>query len=393
METLAADRVRRASSVRHGLDAKQARIEPVVERLFALHATDPATLVVSAWNRSTDRPVRAAAGALADALERDRTLVRLLAMRRTLHVVPVAYAPTLLAVYRDRLLGPQRKTAEGMLATAGFATSLEDLAGRVLAALDGGEATTSELAERVPELAARIVFHEGKPYGGPTTIGTRVMDALGTLGVVVRARSRGGWKTSRCTWAPLSRWLPDLPAWPTPAEGRVDVVRAYLAAFGPATRDDVAWWTGLPKGAVSAALVALGEDVVEVRVAGLAGVRLVLADALGELRADRPPGGVALLPALDPTLMAWQDRSLVLDPAHRPALFDRSGNAGPVVWADGRVVGGWASRADGEIRFRLFDRPDLVPAVEAEAERLRAALDGERVAPRFPTPLAKELVA
>jgi hypothetical protein len=52
--------------------------------------------------------------------------------------------------------------------------------------------------------------------------------------------------------------------------------------------------------------------------------------------------------------MGWTIRDFYLDPAHRDhtrpgTLFDRSGNPGPTVWWDGRIVGGWAQRADGEV--------------------------------------------
>ncbi len=102
----------------------------------------------------------------------------------------------------------------------------------------------------------------------------------------------------------------------------------------------------------------------------------------------------ALLPALDPTPMGWRERGWFLG-GHGPALFDRSGNIGPTVWWDGRIVGGWAQRPGGEIVFRLLEDPgaEAVAAVTAEAERLQAWLGPARVTPRFRTPLERELSA
>ncbi len=53
-------------------------------------------------------------------------------------------------------------------------------------------------------------------------------------------------------------------------------------------------------------------------------------------------------------------------------LFDVNGNAGPTVWWDGRVVGGWSQRRDGEIVYRLLEDvgADAVAAVEAEVARI-----------------------
>lgn len=61
------------------------------------------------------------------------------------------------------------------------------------------------------------------------------------------------------------------------------------------------------------------------------------------------------------------------------------------MWWDGRVVGGWAQRKDGEIAFRLLEDvgTDAARAVEAEAERLAAWLGPIRVR----TPLERELSA
>jgi hypothetical protein len=78
---------------------------------------------------------------------------------------------------------------------------------------------------------------------------------------------------------------------------------------------------------------------------------------------------------------------------HQPAVFDTNGNAGPTVWWDGRIVGGWTQRADGEIVWRVLEDvgADGRRAIEQEAARLRAWLDGTVVVARFPTPLYAEL--
>ena len=102
---------------------------------------------------------------------------------------------------------------------------------------------------------------------------------------------------------------------------------------------------------------------------------------------------VALLPALDPTTMGWQAREWYLG-AHKNALFDRNGNAGPTIWVNGRIIGGWAIRKSGEVVSRLLEDVGRAAslAVEAEAARLTASLGKAPPVARFPTPLAKELI-
>ena len=129
---------------------------------------------------------------------------------------------------------------------------------------------------------------------------------------------------------------------------RVELARRWLRSFGPAPVSDLQWWGGWTGGQTKAALAAL--PVAEVDLDGQPGV--ALADDL-EFPGDVAPVAT-LLPALDPTPMGWQARDWFLG-QHRAALFDRTGNIGPTVWWEGRVVGGWAQRASGEVVFRLLE--------------------------------------
>ncbi|MGX1977236.1 DNA glycosylase AlkZ-like family protein, partial [Streptomyces kronopolitis] len=164
------------------------------------------------------------------------------------------------------------------------------------------------------------------------------------------------------------------------------------ASYGPATVEDLKWWTGWTLTATRQALAAIGAVEVDLD-DGTRGV--ALPDDLEPVAAPEP--WAALLPALDPTAMGWKARDWYLDPAHVPRLFDRSGNIGPTVWWCGRIVGGWAQRADGEIVWRLLTddggcgSSEAAAAVTAEAARLAAWVGDVRVTPRFRSPLEREL--
>jgi hypothetical protein len=92
--------------------------------------------------------------------------------------------------------------------------------------------------------------------------------------------------------------------------------------------------------------------------------------------------------------MAWAERGWYLG-AHGPRLFDRNGNAGPSIWADGRVVGGWAQRKAGEVIVRLFEDVGAEAArqIQARAAELESWLGNSRIIPRFRTPTEVELAA
>ncbi|MBX6357799.1 MAG: AlkZ family DNA glycosylase [Micromonosporaceae bacterium] len=365
----------------------------VADALVALHATDPATVYLATAARTGLAPVRD----LDKALYEDRSLVRMLGMRRTVFVVPVDLAPVVHAACTRAIATQERRRLVGQLKQGGvpadgaepesWLKEAEEATVRALEAL--GEATGAELAEHVPALRERIVQAQGKKYEAVVNLTTRVLFLLAADGRIIRGRPRGSWISSQYRWSPTAAWLPGgLPELPT-EPARVQLVRRWLSAYGPGTVADLRWWTGWTAAAVKQALAAI--NPVEVDLDG-GGTGLVLADDLDPQPVPEP--WVALLPALDPTVMGWSGRDWFLGD-HGPALFDRSGNPGPTVWCDGRIVGGWAQRADGEIVYRLMEDigREAEAAVADAAERLRVWHRNVRVTPRFRTPLERELSA
>ena len=372
-------------AVRHHLVA-EARADDAAEvarGVVALHSTDPASVYLSLRAR-----LREPTFARIDrALYEDRTLVRMLGMRRTMFVVPAEDAVVIQAGCADAIAARERRQLESILEQSGVAKppgrwlrSVEAEVERALAVR--GEALGSELSTDVPALRERIRLAEGKPYAAEVNVTTRVLFLMAAEGRIVRGRPRGSFVSSQYRWRPAGEHTPmDV------AEARAELVGRWLRAFGPGAVADLKWWTGWTVGEVRAALAAVGTAEVELD-DGVKGV--ALADDLEPVTEPEP--WVALLPALDPTVMGWQERSWYLGP-HVPSLFDRSGNAGPTIWWDGRVVGGWAQRPTGEIAVRLLEDVGsaATAAVDVEAERLRAWIGDVRVTPRFRTPLEREL--
>ncbi|MDL4770972.1 MULTISPECIES: winged helix DNA-binding domain-containing protein [Thermomonosporaceae] len=365
-------------------------VREIVRSMVALHASDPASVFLAVAARS----VTAGPGAVERALYDDRSLLRMLAMRRTMFVVPAEFVPAVQASTADALAARQRRTYSRFVERAGVVdgdaaawfADVEEAAHRAL--LARGEATGAQLSADEPRLRTQVDTSPGKPYSRPTGITTWVLLTLGCAGRIARGRPNGSWSSSQYRWAPIETWFPGgIPGTP-PAEARAEVARRWLRAFGPAPLSDLKWWTGWSAGDVRKAVAAL--DVVEAGLGGTTG--LVLADDTEPVAPAEP--WAALLPALDPTPMGWQDRGWFLG-GHGPALFDKTGNIGPTVWWDGRVVGGWAQRADGEIAVRLLEDPgaEAKASIEAEAARTTAFYADVRAVPRFRTPLERELTA
>ncbi|MEU5423016.1 winged helix DNA-binding domain-containing protein [Streptomyces sp. NPDC001407] len=381
------DEQRRARLGRRHLLApahRAASVEDVADALVGLHATDAATVYLSAYARLAEPSVAEVERALYD----DVTLWKLLSMRRTIFAVSSRLAPYVEAS-TARAIAVRERAAFVKFLQQGTGSGWDEqrlarTEKEVLAALAArGEATTAQLAEDVPALRETVLVSAGKPYASRQSVGSRMLRLLASDGHVRRARPRGSWTSSMYTWAPVHR-LPEVPV----REAKAEVARRWLASFGPATEADLKWWTGWTLGDTRRALADVGAQDVELA----HGPGFVLPDDLE----DAEPAGpwAAFLPGLDPTAMGWRGRDWYLDPEHVPALFDRAGNVGPTVWWNGRVVGGWAQRPDGEVVWRpLSDAgAEAAAAIAAEAARLSAWLGDVRVTPRFRTPLERELL-
>jgi hypothetical protein len=362
--------------------------EEVAGALVALHGTDPATVYLAVGARLAD-PARTVEET-GRALYEDRSLVRMHGMRHTVFVFPTALTAVVHASTGLAVAARERAALLQHMATAGApdAAWLKEVEESALAALARrGQATAAELAQDEPRLREQFVYAAGKSYEGVHTVSTRLLRVLGVEGRVVRGRPLGSWTSSRFRWA-LAPAHADLDT----AEAQAELLGRWLAACGPATEADLKWWTGWRVTEVRRALSAIGAEPV------------ALDEGTGYVAggdADPVPGPeepwAALLPGLDPTAMGWQQRDWYLAPELRPRLFDGSGNVGPTVWWDGRVVGGWAQRPDGEITWRILDEEGIgreaLAAIESEAERLSGWVGTTRITPRFRTPLEKELTA
>jgi hypothetical protein len=374
--------------VRHHLAARATAVEAAADGVVALHATDPATVHLAVHARTGFAGV----AEVERALYEERTLLRLLGMRRTMFVVRPEVAAVIQAGCAMDIAGKQRRLLVGQLGRQGHPDNvpepdrwLADVEESVVKALAArGSATAQQLSKHEPRLKQQLIMAKGKPYDGNVT--SRVLFQLAVDGRIMRGRPRGSWISSQYHWSTTEDWLPGgLAGWTADA-ARAELARRWLYAYGPAPIADLRWWTGWTAGQTKKALAEISP--VEVDLDGVAG--LVLPDDLEPVPSPGP--WVALLPGLDPTSMGWAARDWFLG-EHRAPLFDGTGNIGPTVWSDGRIVGGWAQRPEGEIVFRLLADvgTETKAAIVAETGRLSEWLGAVRVTPRFRVPLEREL--
>jgi hypothetical protein len=366
--------------LRHGL-ARTARVgspAEVAQCLVAVHSSDPSSVYLAMLARMSAGDTAAVERALYD----DRVLLRALAMRRTVFVMTPGTAAVALAGAGRAVAERERRKLVAFLAEAGVAGDVGRwLAGAEEAALAAlaarGGATAAELAGDDPRLGMQLVLAPGTKWEGRQNVASRLLLVLATEGLVVRGRPRGSWTSHQYRWSAMADWYPaGLEKW-TAQEAEAELARRWLAAYGPATAEDLRWWAGWTKTQLRRALA----DVQPAEVELDGGTGLVLAGDLEPVAAPEP--WAALLPGLDSTPMGWHDRDWYLG-EHGPRLFDRAGNVGPTLWWDGRIVGGWAQRSSGEIVCRFLEDAgsEAVTAAEAAAGRLAASIGDVRLTAR-----------
>ncbi|HXV35133.1 MAG TPA: winged helix DNA-binding domain-containing protein [Gaiellaceae bacterium] len=155
----------------------------------------------------------------------------------------------------------------------------------------------------------------------------------------------GPFRHGRSAFALADDWLE--PAAPVERDAALaGLARRYLAGHGPATAADLARWAGLP--------------LREAR-AGFAAASL----PAGETPPAPPP---RLLPAFDPYLLGWHDRSFAVPPAHARRVHPGGGVLRAVATVRGQVAGTWTLRG-GAVELEPFAplAPDDEAALAAEA--------------------------
>lgn len=275
MRTITVQERRRRLVRQHYLDGGATSPEAVVDALVALHATDPASVYLAVLARS-------AASTLADVSEAmyvRRNLVRWMAVRRTLFLFARADIPTVqaavstpvAAMLRRQLVGRLERNATEPPIDGDIGDWLTDLEDRVEHRLRARkEATGAQLGADVPGLRTRIP--PGAPSDRPQNVTSALLTLMSAEGRIVRGVPAGAWTSRHHRWEPAEHWWPTGLPRPEKEESQRHLAWRWLARFGPATVEDLQWWTGWNKSDIRRALN--GVHIEEVDLHGQLGIAL-----------------------------------------------------------------------------------------------------------------------
>ena len=317
-----------------------------LEHLIGLQAQEPLEPYVGLWSRLLDFDP----GELVELLE-SRRAVRTLLMRRTLHLVTARDAlllrPQHQRMLETRMLGVLRRRLPDVdlaeLAAAGQPLFEQE----PLTASEAGRA----LVGRWPGAAARDLG-----------------DALTSLVPLVQVPPRGIWgQIGRARNTTLEAWLGRPPEQPASHD---ELVLRYLAAYGPAASADIRAWSGL-----SGLRDPIDRLRPSLRVYRDERGRELLDVPDGRLPDPEVPAPPRFLPAFDNAVLAFDDRTRIIDDAHRGLSVEGA----RFVLLDGRAAATWTvvpGRDATTLRIATFSRllPEHQDAIAAEGERLLAFL-------------------
>ncbi|MFJ5265216.1 winged helix DNA-binding domain-containing protein [Streptomyces sp. NPDC088387] len=341
---------RAALARQHLLDRTDLPARDVVAHLCGMQAQEPQEPFIGLWSR-----LHAFKPQELDEAMTGRDVVRTHLMRRTVHLVTA----------EDAL--DWRARHDAMLRQRTAATYRQEFAGidldEVAAA---GRAVTADRQPRTMGELADALAHRW-PVPPRRALGELLVSALVPT---VQLPPRGLWRTKAgVRTLPLATWLGREITPLSTEEGDPmgqQLVRRYLAAYGPAASADIRAWCGLA--GLPAAVKAIREELVTFR------------DERGRELLDLPdaprpdgdtPAPVRFLPAFDNAILGYHDRSRIIDDAH----LGLSVAGQRAVLVDGRVAATWTMR-QGRLDIALL-RPLTHPereSVHAEAQLIAGFL-------------------
>jgi len=332
--TITQNQLRRYSLERQGLLERQP-LAAMLE-LGVLHATDHATPYLSLLARLAGFRWEH----FADKLYEEGQYIRWRCMRGTLHMIPHGYINAIKCAYRLQEDTPLTEFREYNISV----DEAREVAFFVTEVLQQHGALSVVGVKK--HLDPRyIISHKNRMGGETVSLGPimRWMWGLGQLesGVLGVA----DWRKKDDSYR-LAQNIPTCDE-PTRTQADLNLCRWYFDLYAPASYEDWAWWSGLKADRARAAFAVLQTELTQVAVAGMPQALFMPVHALPALEQtpDEAPFMVRLLPYEDALIKAYKDtryRFYDEEGLAEDMVFNRTGEALPTLWVDGRIMGGWS---------------------------------------------------
>lgn len=337
------------------------KILAIAGELCGLHAQVLSSAVLTVWARTEGLEH----GAVQRALWEDRALVKTWAMRGTLHLLPASELPLWYGALSTstRYLRPKAwKNYFGVTLK-----ELDQISQAIGEALGGCVLTREDLAEKVGRITGSRKFAKKLASGSWGTI----LKPAAFAGRLCFGPSKGQLVcfTHPRSWASMATLM-------DPVTATKAVARRYLAAYGPATYQDLArFWGG---GGVATArqwIAALGKEVSPVEVDSKQA--WILATDLDEIREAYLTRSVRLIPAFDQYVIgASRHAEHLITEGARNLIYRPQGWISPVLLVNGFMQGVWRHEIKGnrvEVAVTAFVNVPRWVRVKAEEEAERLA--------------------
>ncbi len=318
-------------------ESRSEDVVQIVKDVGGLHATSSKTPYLSLFSRMR----KFSREILDEELYKKRNLGKIRYIRKTVFILPKETISAAFVATRS-LVEPTSEQYSKFLGIS--EKQYETISKRIMKILEGRGMTTKECK---------------KELGTALNI-SPIVNLMCDKGLLIRGEPQGGWKSNIHTYYLFREYFPDVDLKAIDeGEARRLVVEQYLASFGPATGNDVAWWTGFPKGQIRQIITGLQDKVSSIRIPDTEAEYLVLSSDRSSLIHMKTPKNpvINMLPGLDPYLMGYKDRERYLSSKYYNYVFDRSGNTTSTILVNGEVIGIWdfADKHEPLIKLFLFE--------------------------------------
>lgn len=336
-------------------------IVKIVRAIGGLHATNAATPYLSLFARVEDFKREH----LDNELYVKRTLGKVRYVRTTVYVLTKGMIPNAFA------------------ATRAMSEPASEAYSRFLGVTQQQYRKTSKQILKILQSKSGLTTKQIRKALETTLNVSSIVNLMCDQGLLIRGAPEKGWKSNLHTYHLFNEYFPNVKLNETDEENaRKAVIAWYLASFGPATLDDVAWWTGFPKTQVRLIVENQQDKIAYINVSDSGKTLLMLSqdETSLELARNEEKRVINLLPSLDPYMMGYKDRDRYMNPEHRDHIFDRGGNATSTILLNGKVIGIWDFN-EPIIKIFLFEdnAADLLKEISIKAKNLGIFISGRDV--------------